>query len=152
MFFRIRDLLGVSRVVGPSEQFERIQVATCALLLEMAHSDSDFSPLEEKLIRNLLEYKFDLSPQAQEDLIQYARRELHLSADTFQFTREINLNFSQKEKLEILEVLWRLVYADGYLDKYEDALIRQVAHLLKISPQQSIEIKVRTLQGSAPAN
>lgn len=151
MFLRILDLLGVPKVVGPSEQFERVQVATCALLLEMAQADNDFNPLEEKLIKDLLEYKFDLSPQAQADLIRYSRRELDVSADTFLFTREINANFSQEEKVEILEVLWRLVYADGHLDKYEDALIRQIAHLLKIPAQQSIEIKIRTLNEAGSA-
>ena len=55
-----------------------------------------------------------------------------------------------EEKLAIMETLWRIVYADGVLDKYEDALARQLAGLLRLSPRQAIDLKLRVLgeQGS----
>ena len=49
-----------------------------------------------------------------------------------------------------MEALWRIVYADGVLDKHEDALARQLTTLLRISPKKSIELKVKVLDEIKP--
>ena len=134
---------------GPKEDAQlehtRIQVAICALLLEVAHADKQLHDLEEKTIRDLLAHKFDLDDEMAAELIDYARGDLEESLDLYQFARVINVNFTIDEKYEVMEAVWRIIYADGVLDRYEDALARQISTLLNLDQRRSIDLKVKVL-------
>jgi uncharacterized tellurite resistance protein B-like protein len=150
MLNRIKSLLAGGPAAEPTRERERIQVATCVVLLEMAHADEEFHEMEEGLVRDLLGRKFDLPEADVTELIELARQERSASLDLFQFTRRINDEFSRAEKLEIMEALWRIVYADGVLDKHEDYLVRQLATLLRLSHPEMIEAKVKVLDELYP--
>ena len=150
MLNRIKALLGGGPAKEPAREYERIQVATCVVLLEMAHADEEFHAMEETLVRDLLRHKFDLSEPDISELIAFAREQRQQSLDLFQFTRLIKEDFSRAEKLEMMETLWRLIYADGVLDKYEDYLVRQLAKLLGLAHGEMIEAKVRVLDELQP--
>ena len=145
MLGKIASLLSGGPKEEPEQEQKRIQVATCALLLEVAHADKTLHDLEEQTIRDLLAHKFDLDEQEIAELIDYARGELEESTDLFRFAREINAQFSIDEKLQVMEAVWRIIYADGVLDRYEDALARQLSTLLRIDHHMSIELKVKVL-------
>ena len=150
MLNRIKTLLASGPSAEPEAEHERIQVATCVLLLEMAHTDGEFHAMEGALIQDLLQHKFDLSETATAELMEYARQERETSLDLYQFARQINENFTLEEKLEVMDVLWRIIYADGVLDKYEDYLVRQLATLLRLSHRQMIDAKVKVLDEVHP--
>jgi len=150
MMNRIKALLGAPSAGEPADPRERIQVATCVLLLEMAHADETLHTLEAQLVGDLLSRRFDLPQQDVDELMALADRERRQSHDLFQFAKEINAHFSREEKLEIMDTLWRIIYADGVLDKYEDALIRQLATLLRLTHREMIEVKVAVLDELQP--
>jgi len=150
MLARIASLLGSGPVNDDRQEHERIQVATCALLLEMAHADKSLHELEEQVVKDILTEKFDLSSESVAELAEYAQQERAESVDLFRFARVINEHFSIDEKHEVMEALWRIVYADGVLDKHEDALARQLSSLLRISPKKSIELKIKVLDEINP--
>jgi len=150
MLNRIKALLGAAPAVEAAPRRERIQVATCVLLLEMAHADETLHPLEEQLVSDLLQRRFDLPTEDVEELMAFSERERRESLDLFQFAREINAHFSHDEKLEIMDTLWRIIYADGVLDAYEDALIRRLATLLRLSHREMIAAKVAVLDELHP--
>jgi uncharacterized tellurite resistance protein B-like protein len=141
----LRSLLSGGPAPEPAAEHERIQVATCVLLLEMAHADSEFREMEALLIRDILRKKFQLSADAAAELIEFSQEERRESLDLHQFASQINRDFTLDEKLEVMETLWRIVYADGVLDKYEDYLIRKIATLLRLSHPQMIEAKLKIL-------
>lgn len=151
MLKRIVSLLGSPGEPTPASRQDRIQLAVAVLLVEMAHADKFFEPLERKLIHDQLRQKFSLSREAAEELIEAAEAARHESFDLHQFTRLINDHFSRDEKLEVMETLWRIVYADGELDKYEDAMARQLTALLRLSPRDVIDLKVKVLDEIDPA-
>ena len=130
--------------VGPAAE-DRIVVATCVLLLEMAHSDGEFHDMEALVVEDLLARKYDMPPEARKELIEFAKKKSDASVDLHQFTRQINGNFSEEEKMQVVRTLWRIVYADGVFDKYEDFLMRRLVTLLRLSHRQMIEAKVRVL-------
>lgn len=138
--------------VETRERDHRIMTATCIMLLEMAHADGEFHEMESLLLSDLLSKKFDLLPDAREELIRYAREKKASSLDLFQFTRQINDHFSREEKLEIMRASWRIIYADGVLDKYEDFLIRRFTTLLRLSHRDMIDAKVDVLDEVGRAN
>ena len=58
MFKRIMNLLQGEGEVAEESRFERVQVATCALLMEVAHSDGHYQSVEAKIVHDLLAQKF----------------------------------------------------------------------------------------------
>ncbi len=124
-------------------QEDRIPLAAAVLLLEVAHSDGTFDAAEEQLLGTLLKEHFAVADDALDELLELAETTRRNSFDLHQFTREINMAFSQPEKERIIEAIWQLVYADGRLDRYEDALMRQLGTLIGLSHRQLIDAKLR---------
>ncbi len=150
MFNRIMTLLQGEGEVAQENRFERVQVATCALLMEVAHSDGHYQSVEAKIVHDLLAEKFNLAPAAVAELIDYSHQHREESLDLFQFAREINAHFSREEKLDVMEGIWRVIYADGTLDKYEDALARQLVSLLRLGHKDVIARKLKVLDEVYP--
>lgn len=128
---------------------ERIPLAAAVLLLEVAHADGDFHADEQALLGTLLQQHFAVSAEAVEELLELAVEKRRDSHDLHQFTKEINWAFSQPEKEKIIEAVWQLVYADGRLDHYEEALMRQLGALIGLSHRKLMEAKIRAKPGDA---
>ncbi len=145
MFKRLKSLLQQDTPGVKEKRFERVQVAACTLLLEVAHSDGHYQSVEAKVVQDLLANTFGLSPTAIAELIEYSQTQREDSSDLFQFAREINAHFSREEKADVMEGIWRVIYADGTLDKFEDALARQLATLLRLDHKDVIDRKLKVL-------
>lgn len=145
MISRIMALLAGDQASNQESRFERVQVATCALLLEVAHSDGRFQAVEAQVVNDLLAEKFSLSSSAVAELIDHAHEHRAAAHDLFQFAREINAHFSYAEKLDVLEGIWRIIYADGTLDKFEDSLARQLSSLLRLDDSDALACKLKVL-------
>ena len=122
-----------------------IRIATCALFLEMSHIDGEFSESERDYVVSILKRDFDLSDEHDAALLEASRKELSESIDLWQFTNLINQNYSMKEKLEIIETVWRIAYTDGKLDKHEDYLVHKLSNLLGLTHKQLIDAKLKIL-------
>ncbi len=125
-----------------TRDFERIPLAAAVLLLEVAHSDGEFHDNESELIGQLLQQHFQVSEDSVNELLILAEQRRQQSSDLHQFTRDINRSFSQPEKERIIRAVWQLVYADGRLDHFEEALMRQLGALIGLSHRQLIEAKL----------
>lgn len=129
---------------GESEQSEnRLALATCALLLEMAHADTEFSEEEQSTILKILQKNFDFSEQDAETMIELADQERIESLDLWQFTNLINQNFEYDEKIRVLEILWTVIYADGKVEMREEYLIRKLSYLLNMDHSDMIQTKIK---------
>ncbi len=124
------------------------RVATCALFVEMARIDETFTQAEMETILSILKEKYGLSREHADALIAEADKALDESVDLWQFARLINENYSNEEKIEIIETLWKIVYVDGKMDKYEHYLMNKLATLLRLSHEQLIDAKLKVLDSS----
>jgi uncharacterized tellurite resistance protein B-like protein len=120
-----------------------LRVATCALFVEMARIDGTFTDEEMQTILSILKEKYGLSREHADALIEEADKELDESVDLWQFARLINENYSNDEKIEIVETLWRIVYVDGKMDQYEHYLMNKLKNLLRLSHNQLIDAKLK---------
>lgn len=127
---------------------ERVRVATCALLVELAQADEDFKDIEKNRIVEILCDHYGLSIDHAGELVALAQEELQDSVHLWRFTRLINEHYSVDEKLKVIEMAWRVIYADGKLDRYEDHLVHRLAKLLNLTHRQLIDAKVRVLEES----
>ena len=125
------------------EDPRRIMVATCALLLEIAAIDGEFSADEQEVILSILKKEYSLSENEAASLINTAQAQREQSIDIWRFTKLINQNYSEEERIRVLELVWKVIYADGRLDGHEDHLVHGIANLLRLSHSQLIEAKLR---------
>jgi uncharacterized tellurite resistance protein B-like protein len=136
-----------SRPVPGGEPSRDIRVATCAILLEMARVDGKFSDSEKSQIIQTLEDVHGLSEEAVIELIKATSEKLEESIDLWHFTNLINQNYSVEEKIQVIEMVWRLAYSDGVLEEHEDYLLHKLANLLHLTHKQLIEAKLKVLHG-----
>ena len=122
---------------------QSIALATCALLLEMAHADSEFSTREQQEITSKLQEQFSLNAADTQALMALAESERKESLDLWQFTNLINIHFTNDQKAEMLEILWSVIYADGKVDMHEEYLMRRLNNLLNMDHKDMIDAKIR---------
>lgn len=121
----------------------RLQVATAAMLIEMARADFNVHPEEIEQITQAVQTTFGLSQADTQELIRLAEEEAKQATDYYQFTSLINKGFNQEEKIQVVELMWQVAYADGHMDKYEDHLVRKLANLMHVSHKDFIAAKHR---------
>jgi uncharacterized tellurite resistance protein B-like protein len=126
---------------------KHILVAACALLLEMAAADGEFSAEEQGVILSILMNDYQLDENEAAAIIKTAQAQRERSIDMWQFTNRINQNYSEEDKIRVMETIWKVIYADGKLDGHEDYLVHNLANLLRLTHSQLIEAKLR-IKGS----
>jgi uncharacterized tellurite resistance protein B-like protein len=127
------------------EKFDRVQIATCVILLEVAKYDFEFSSIEKETTKAILKHEFSISEEAIEDLMKIAEEKREESVDLWEFTNIINQQFSREDKIKMMESAWKIIYADEKLDKYEDHYVHVLAGLLRLRHNELIEAKLRVL-------
>jgi uncharacterized tellurite resistance protein B-like protein len=147
MLLRLKKILLREEPPAPGSQEkdhrERIQIATCVILLEVAKSNDEFSGVEKTTVSAILKKQFDLPDEAIQELLQIAQKSREESVDLWEFTNLINESYSRDEKKEILEAAWRVIYADDKLDMYEDHFVHKLAKLLRFEHRDLIAAKLK---------
>jgi len=133
---------------GAANSERALELATAVLLIEVSRADDEVAPAEREAILGALETVFDLNQRETEDLMEIAEEEADHSTSLFGFTHLLNERFSRTEKERIVEMLWRVAFADGRIDKYEDYYVRKIADLLYVSHKDFIRTKHRVIEGA----
>ena len=132
-----------SNAADTPDPAHKVQVATAVLLIEMMRADFQQLPEEEQVVRLMLQRDLQLTPDEAQYLFNLAANQIDDAACLHEFTRLINESFSQKQKITIVELLWRVALADMGLDKYEEHLVRKIADLLYVRHKDFIKAKHR---------
>ena len=153
MLESIRSFFHKSMVPSDSthglEKSYDIRMAACALLLELAHADSEFTPDERTHLSAAIQRHYGLDRPEADHLIRLAEEERAQAVDLWQFTRLINENYSAGQKMVLAEVMWGLVYADGTLGGREEIMIRKITDLLGLKPGYLADVRRRAQLGGA---
>ena len=121
--------------------FDSEKIAVVALLISTAKYDGNFDESERLEIRNLIKNYFSLSSESTDDLFKAAERIENEANDLQQFTRSLNKLLNEEEKLKIVELIWKIVMADGIIDNYEENLVRRLSGLLYLQDKDIGNIK-----------
>jgi uncharacterized tellurite resistance protein B-like protein len=141
-----RLLTGGSLQAQPAARsFEERQLAAAALMVEAATMDDAFDAAERERIAALVQTRFGLSAEDARDLVTEAERAASASVEWHGFTRAIKEGFDHAERLQLIEMLWEVTYADGALHDYEASLLRRIAGLLYVSDRDSGEARKRVV-------
>ena len=112
-----------------------VHLAACALLLDIAYADGEFSAPERTHLEDVLTRHFGLSPEGGERLLELADQERTRAVDHFQFTSVLQRSYDVGQKMVLAEVMWGLVLADGVISEHEHYLTRKISNLLDLEPE-----------------
>jgi len=149
MVNRIKNLFSAlkSTPAGDGEVFSSKEIAAAALLVEAACMDGNIGRREKETIADLLTQRFHLSNEEAEDLFARALVAQEDATHLMRFTRTIKEDYSEQERIGLIEMMWQVAFADGILHDYEDNLIRRVAGLIYVSDFERGAAKKRVLAG-----
>lgn len=122
-----------------------LQLATAAVLLEIAYADGEFTPAEDGDLTGYLGRAFGLDGESAQELMRTADEIRTRTIDHFSLTNYIRRNVPLTDRIDIVKTMWRIVYADGRLTGYENYLVRKLADLLGLEHHVMIDAKVAVL-------
>ncbi len=130
---------------GEPESERRFELAAAALMVEVARADFAETEQERQMLLTLMRDTFALSEQELAAIEQQAQEEVDRSICLHGFVSTINETANYDDKVQLITSLWKVAYADGDLDKYEEHLIRRVADLLYVPHDAFIRAKLSAL-------
>mgnify|MGYP000721168478 FL=1 len=144
MFNKLKSIFD-KKIEEENEQFDTVQIAISTLMIQTAVYDGVFDEQEKSEILELIKKYFNFNEDQKLSLFKIAMKVNDDSSDMQQFTRVLNDNLSEEEKLNIIEMLWKIIISDGHIDDYENALIRKISGLLYISDRDVGQIKKKLI-------
>jgi len=144
MFDKLKSIFD-KKIEEENEQFDTVQIAISTLMIQTAVYDGVFDEQEKFEILELIKKYFNFNEDQKLSLFKIAMKVNDDSNDMQQFTRVLNDNLSEEEKLNIIEMLWKIIISDGHIDDYENALIRKISGLLYISDKDVGQIKKKLI-------
>jgi len=145
MINKIKDLLtkfGNKEEIEEESDLSQLNNACAALLIEIAFADREFDETEKISLKQTLIETYAIEDNEIDEIIKDAEKTVSESTSLYGYTRIVNDEFEYKDKLNLLRNLWKVAYADGNLDKYEEHLIRKISDLVHISHSDYINIKL----------
>jgi len=120
-----------------------LRLAACALLLELAYADDEFTEEERIHLEGAIRRQFGLDEEQALELIELAEQQRSEAVDLWTFTNLVAEHYSLGQKMVLAEAMWGLVYSDGELGSREDYLMRKISGLLRLEPGYLAEARKR---------
>jgi uncharacterized tellurite resistance protein B-like protein len=145
MLKAIRDFFDqhIGLATTPEDDTRRLQLATAALLVEVVRGDGDIAPAEREALLAAVSDRFGVPATEAAELVELAEQQARLANDYYQFTSLINRQFTQPQKVRVIELMWQVAYADATLSAHERHVLRKVADLLHVPHGDYIAAKMR---------
>ena len=142
--FRTLKALFEDRLAGAATEDDAVDalpLAVAALLFEISKADHDVHEEERKAMVAAVRSACALGEEAIASLLETADDAVEEAVSLYDFTSVINEHLDRDKKYELLMLLWRVAYADGRLDRYEEYYIRKITDLLHLSHRDFIRAK-----------
>ena len=139
------NLFKKKKIEAPTINDDIIVSLSC-LLVEAALVDEDFGEDEKKIIFNILKKQFkNESSSSINKIITEAIESFNNSYDLITHTKKIKENWELDDRIDIIEMLWKVCLIDGQLEPYEDMLIRRISGLIYVNDKNRNLAKKKAL-------
>lgn len=142
-------LTGPPSMDSPEARAQALKLACAVLLIEVLRADTAVTATERQITLTELSRQFALTPDESTRLMALAAEAAKGAYDYHRFTSVINHHFSQEQKIQVVESMWKIAYADGHLDAHEHHVISKVAGLLYVTHGEYIAAKLYAKQATA---
>jgi uncharacterized tellurite resistance protein B-like protein len=129
------------------DETRALQLATAVLLVEVMRCDTEMAAEERAATEKALRSTFALNDAELARLMERAEQTAQGANDYFRFTSAMNDQFTQAQKIQVIELMWRVAFADGRLDENEQHLISKIAGLLHVTHGEYIAAKMHARAG-----
>jgi uncharacterized tellurite resistance protein B-like protein len=140
------SLLPPAANAAPQAAEHLLQLATAVMLVEVMRADASFHDGERAAVLAALREKFNLADDEAQRLTELATATAQQAIDLFGFTSQINHRFDMPQKLHMVELMWRVAYADGHLGEHERHVLWRVADLLHVPQGAYVNARLRAQQ------
>ena len=117
------------------------ELVGCALAYEVAKADGAIDINELNKIKTEIENRSNELGLNSEEVLMTIEKQSKESISFNDFINQINNNFSQDQKIQMIEFLWQTAYADNILDIDEERLIRRIADMIRIKDIKVLKLK-----------
>jgi uncharacterized tellurite resistance protein B-like protein len=111
---------------------EAIRIAACALLLEIAHADDEFTTAERSHIEAIMRRHFALDEDTAREVMALAQEARSEAGAVPRFARLIRAEYELGQKMLLAEIMWGLVLVDGGIARHEAHLLHRISSLLEL--------------------
>jgi uncharacterized tellurite resistance protein B-like protein len=122
----------------PGHEQRHLQLAVASVLHEATRVDLNEAPAEHAAAERALASLFGMSPAESKALLDEGRERARRLTSYYAPISAIKRDFDPPRRVQLIEHLWRIAYADGRLDQYEDHFVRKISHLLYVPNTQCI--------------
>tara|TARA_B110000046_G_scaffold105899_1_gene113373 strand:- start:326 stop:781 length:456 start_codon:yes stop_codon:yes gene_type:complete len=119
--------------------------AVIILLIEACQIDGKASEEELDYIKNLLIKKFKFSDTEADENMKNALNDGDKRIEIFSQIKIVLNEMDHSERVDVIEMMWGVILADGIIDDFEANLMRRMNGLLYVSGMESAEAKERAL-------
>lgn len=145
MLGRLKGLL--RNTLGDTVEIEAdlehdVRLASAVLLVEAVRADHESHEQETQLVERLVEERFGLERSESAALVRRAEEHADHAVALQKFTRQLVDALDEDERASIIGMLWRVIYADGKVDRWEEHMVRRVADLLYVPHAKFIQQKL----------
>ena len=118
-----------------------LDLIACVLAYEVARADGNISDDElNSLLKEIEKITADVNKNPDE-IFSLIKNYSENSVSFHEFISDINNDFNKEEKLELIQYLWDVAYADNVLDVNEERLIRRIANLINLKDLDVLRLK-----------
>lgn len=117
--------------------------AAAIILLEMAATDENRDDEELTVIHRAMQDAFGIDDAELGELLRDAETLRREAVSLHDFTRDLKAHLDRDERDQLVEWLWRVAWADGRVDRYEEQLLRRLSDLLGVPHHEFIRRKHR---------
>ncbi|HKK55505.1 TerB family tellurite resistance protein [Marinobacter sp.] len=143
MIERLKQLFSTADQKPGKPDAHQLTVAATALMVQLSRVDNDEDQAELKTIVDCAVRSHEVTREEAEEILEDALSQADDSTSLYEFTGLINEHLDQQEKQALLESIWRVAFADGRIDKYEEHLIRRMADLLHLNHREYMQARHR---------
>jgi uncharacterized tellurite resistance protein B-like protein len=115
------------------------RIAVAALCMQVMEADGQIKDSEKKRLRTLLKDQYGLDGKQLDALIAAGQEAESDAVDYYRFTSDLKRHLDTEQRLELIGILWDIVYADGERSEMEDDAIWRIAELLGVSARERIQ-------------
>ena len=136
----------------PRAEVDQLRLGIACLVQEARRVDLDHDAREHPAAIEALILMFGIERGEAEALLEQAREKAQHLTSYYPIVSVIKRDLSPEERILLIEVLWRVVYADDALHGHEDHFVRKIAHLLDVPNTQVMLARARARGAAKPAS
>jgi uncharacterized tellurite resistance protein B-like protein len=149
MIERLKALFGGGEARALPREPDELPLAAAVLLVEAARLDGSFDAAERATIERLLVERFGFASDEAVGLLAEAEAAQAARQQLLPYTRVIKQRFDAAERVQLVEMLWEVVYADDVLHDHEASLLRRIGGLIYVSDRDRGAARQRVLERRA---